>query len=262
MGIKQCCWQLNKIIVAIILSICLISAVMAEATVDVKPVSVDTFDSIMLDGNMTLVLTNADKGSTTHTVKISRPKGQSYDITVKDNVLHINQTTPWWEGVGAGTLTVDVGELKHLVVRDSASVSSEDFHCERLTIDADTAGTIKLAGKIGVENITTKGPGLIDIAWVTSSNLIVDSYGSGTTKLSGTVDEIQARLSNHSVLDAQYLRAKVVSIQTKDYAKALVAPIDSLSAYTHDYSNVFYYQEPKHFSHFNTESGNVLQMSW
>ena len=223
--------------------------------------SLGAFEAISASGNLAITLTTGSNSSS-HTLHIDHPSNQNYSIAVKNRVLTIKQTTPWWQRVKPAVISVDVSQLKKLTLIDAASLKVSDLNSPSLAIDADTAGSIDIDGTVGLTSLVSKGPGNIQVSWVDSPLLKIDSYGSGTIKLSGKVEKLEASMSGHGTLEAQYLRANSIMVQTNKFARALVMPLSSLNAFAHGYSNIFYFKTPKNFSHFTSESGNVLQLQW
>jgi len=259
-------WRVPFMVTVLSSLVCLVPSVQAAKapatdTMVTSTQQLKAFDSMVVSGNIKVTVLPASQ-SGSQSLTITRPSSQSYAISVKKRVLTIRQTTPWWVSTQPAKITVDVNTLKKLSLYDAAAVSAKSFNTTSLAIDADTSGDINLDGKVGLTSLVLKGPGNVHVRWVDSPSLNIDSTGDSAIDLSGTVGQMHVRLSNHSSLQAEYMRADSIAIQTYRFAKAQVMPLTTLNAYAHDFSNIFYYKTPKYFTRFTSQSGNILQMQW
>jgi len=260
-------WCSRLMLAAVTVSACACLPLVADAKAPdaVKMVdmtqTVSNFDRIVVSGNIELRLVTA-KPAAKQSITTQYPSNQNYTIVVKQGELTLRQTTPWWVTTKPAIITVPVSDLKKISAYDAVSITADSLNLSALEISADTSGDINLDGQFGLTALDLKGPGKVKIAWVDSPSLSIDSSGDSQIELSGKVKQMHIKLSGHSALNAEYIRADSVAIQTNRFAKAQVMPLTTLNAFAHDFSNIFYYKTPKYFTRFTSQSGNVLQMEW
>jgi hypothetical protein len=208
--------------------------------------SLKPFKSIVLQGRASIELVNGSYAANATGMKVA------------SQVLH----------VGTPALATNVPikvfapGLKNITVTDNATVSSKNFKTAGLSINAKNNGTINLEGQFAIDKIYQRGNGRINISWIDSNNLFIDSDSGGPIYLAGTANNMTIKLTRDSQLDARYLRAQKASVLTTDKARADVLAIDTLGAFAVDKSNVFYYKRPHDLTVLTKGSGNVLQPDW
>lgn len=212
--------------------------------------------SMVVSGQSSVVLTY---GKGTALVAGSPDSFKHLKVYEKNGVLYFNSSN---NPTQSTIIKIGMSNLRQLIVAGNATVNAEDFSGRYLKIVAKDHGSIKLRGRVGAYNITQHGSGKIDIGWLDSYMLVVDSDGPGPIILAGTVEQILAKLADHAYLDARYLRARQASIFTTDHSTALVLPIDILKAFAADYSTINYYKRPKAITVVTKNHSNVLYLDW
>ena len=224
---------MKKILIAAILFFA--TEGMAMQMYDLPP-----FKSIVLNGNATVELVNG-------------PYATDDDKTiVKNQVLFITFKAS----------KISAPRLKNITVANNSVVNAKNFKTSNLTITAKGNGTVNLEGKYNINKIYQYGSGRINIDWIDSDNLFIDSNSKGPIYLAGKVNSMVAKLTHNAMFDARYLRTKKASIFTTDTARAYIAVLDTLGAFAVDNSNIYYYKRPHKITVVTKGSGNVLHPDW
>ena len=205
------------------------------------------FKSIEVSGNTAVELVNGPYSA-----------NNNNRITVTDQVLHVAAPS----STNNSIVKVFAPGLKSITVIGSATVNAKDFKTTGLTVTAKGSGTVNLEGHYVIDKIYQSGNGRINIGWIDSDNLFVDSRSGGPVCLSGTVNSMVAKLTNNAYFDARYLRVQRASVFTTDKAHADIVVLDTLGAFAIDNSNIFYYKRPHNLTIATNNSGNVLQPDW
>jgi len=213
------------------------------------------FKAIELNKNTTIELANGS-----YAVNITGPEKYLYDdqVSVTNQVLHVGAS----KSASNTTIRVFAPGLKKIAVTDNAVVNAKDFQTTDLTIIAKNNGAINLEGQYIINRIYQYGNGRINIDWINSDRLFIDSHSSGPICLAGTVNSMIAKLTHNASLDARYLRAQKASVFTTDTAQADITVLDTLEAFATDRSNIYYYKRPRNITVVTKESGNVLRPYW
>lgn len=227
----------------------------AEKEVITQKYSLQPFRSIMLNDKITVELAN---GSYAASITDAQENLQKYQFNVINHVLHVNAPV----SANNTTIRVFAPELKSITVTGNAMVKAEDFKTVGLTITAKDNGTINLEGQYVVDKIIQRGNGRIDISWINSDNLVVDSRSSGPIYLAGAVNSMVVKLMRNAQFNARYLRVQKASVFTTDKARADILVLGTLGAFAIDNSNIFYHKRPQSLTVETKGSGNVLHSDW
>jgi hypothetical protein len=219
-----------------------------------KHCSLGSFYSVVMRGNARVEIANGAYGVDIIGIQDNY---KCPDIDV-NHVLNINTNN---ENINA-IIKICVPKLKSITVFDNATVSTQDFKTNGLSIIAKDNGTINLEGQFGIDKISQFGSGRIDIGWVDTDSLIVEGNGNGPIYLAGHVDNLAVRLTKNARLYARYLRAKKAHSFTTDYALAEIWVSDALGAFAVNNSNIYYYKRPKDITIVTRDHGNVLYPHW
>jgi len=214
-----------------------------------------SFNSIVVTGYASIELINGPCGT-----KISGLRKQSdpHQFAIQDQVLYVSAPA----STANANIAIPASRIKNLTVTDNATVTSKNLKTAGLNIAAHNNGTINLEGQLAINKITQTGNGRINIEWIDSNRLFIDSNSSGPLYLAGTVTHMVAKLTGNADLDARYLRAKKASILTTDHARADIVVLDTLNAFAIDNSSIYYYKRPKNLTPLTKDSGNVLHPDW
>jgi len=212
------------------------------------------FKSIVVEGNPTVTLVNGPYG-----IKITGPREDldNYKLSVVGQTLHIVTLSPSASSV---FIKVTTHNLKNLTVTDDATVNAKNFKTRGLTIVARDNGAINLEGRYKIDRISQHGNGRINIAWVDSCRLFVDSNSAGPIYLAGTAEGMGVKLAGNALLEARYLYTKIASVSTENRARADILAINKLKASAIDKSNICYYKRPHYLTVITKGSGNVLYL--
>ena len=225
-------------------------------------VSVSTFDAIHASGYFTVVIVNS-RSAKQPAVKVAGYSFEPIQVRVHHHTLYLQSPGHPVPGFNHREIvTVYTDHLEGLTVAGPTNVRGLDIYSNGLMIQSSGTGNILLRGKIQLNRIQQSGDNRINIRWVDSGMLYVNSTGRGSIHLAGVSNVLYARLRGHASLNAQYLRTHDVQVQTKNQSAASVCPTHTLRAFAFDHSNVYYYKYPKNITQYSAQSGNVLQMAW
>lgn len=211
------------------------------------------FKSIVLNGNAIIKLVNGS-----YTASITGPENYLYDdqVSVVNQILNIDTL----KSANNIIIKISAPRLKNITVAGNSTMNAKDFKTTGLTVIAKDNGTINLEGKYIIDRIYQYGNGRINIIWVESDNLFIDSRSNGPIYLAGIVKNMVAKLTHNALLDARYLRVQKASVFTTDAAQANVVALDILGAFATNNSNIYYYNRPHIMTTVTNESGNVLHL--
>lgn len=220
--------------------------------------SLPAFSSIHVTGFVKVIIHGTNSKSPKSTAVTSHHSNQ-VSIKIRHHTLYIRSLKSALPRRKASIVKVRMYRLNKLDVYGRASVTAKNIKSDGLYLRADTIHPITLDGILIVDRIINYGPSKIKIRWVKGKAISIRSM-AGRITLAGNVAELRAKLRNHAVLDAQYLRTQHALIQAKDYATAKIQPVQSLRAFASDNSNVYFYKNPEHISRNTSGSGNILQL--
>jgi len=224
--------------------------------------SVAPFNRINANGYFNLVIKGVRSASKS-SVTIATYPAEPLRVHVADHTLYIKAPKYPLPGLKKRPVAViRMPNLNGLVVAGPTNVTSKNLRGRKLNITASGSGKLNLLGVIDVDHIQQTGDNKINIRWVKSSTVYINSNGFGSIRLAGTAKVLYARLLGSSILHAAYLRTHYVQVLAKDKALAYVCPIDTLRAFASDSGNIYYYKYPKNITRNTEQSGNVLQMAW
>ncbi|EKE00589.1 MAG: hypothetical protein ACD_21C00323G0004 [uncultured bacterium] len=209
----------------------------------------------MLKGNTAIELANGSYAASITGIKESL---NGYQFNIKDQVLYVGTTA----SASNVAIKLFAPGLKNLTVTDNATINAKNFKTAGLNVLAKNNGTINLEGQYAVNKLYQLGNGRINISWIDSEKLFIDSDSKGPIYLAGIVNSMVIKLTHNAYLDARYLRAQKASVFTTDNARADVLVLDTLGAFAIDKSNIYYYKRPPHFTVVTKGKGNVLHPDW
>lgn len=164
----------------------------------------------------------------------------------------------------AGSGAVDLSgkmNLKQFTYSGPANVHITGIDSDGLSVYAQQgAGNVFLMGKINLFNLIAGGTVNFYIEGINSGEMMVDLHDNAKAHLTGNARILNARTNMFAVLDGYYLAVDEIYVKTLGASKADVRPINLLTAYAKDNSNVYYYQQPKFIAPYMNLSGSVLPM--
>jgi hypothetical protein len=218
-----------------------------------KTYGLQPFKSIFLDSDTTIELSNGPYAAII--ANVNEDDLYNYGFEVKDQVLRIT-------AANNTLIKIVTPTLNKITVTSNATVNAKDFKTSGLTIIAKNNGTVNLEGQLGIDKIQQRGSGRINVSWIDSDQLFIDSDSAGPLCLAGNVTNMEAKLMNHAQLDARYLRTQNASVFTTDSAHADILVLNTLGGFAMDDSSIYYYKRPKNITVVTKESGNVLHPDW
>lgn len=218
-----------------------------------KTICLPRFNSLVVNGDVTVEI---DKGPQKLIVCGTLEDLEKFRVTIINCKLNICGKTTCTHPIYVKLCTPS---LKNITVSGNASITKLNFYSECLSITARGNGSINLRGRFDAANIHQRGTGKIEMSWIDSDKLVVDSSNSGPIYLKGNVNCMLVKLIRDGNLDAKCLRAHKAVVLTTDDAVAHVFATKSLSAYASGNSNIYYYKRPPKLTVVTKDSGNVLK---
>jgi len=216
------------------------------------------FSAIQVTGNINLIIQGTNSKNPKSTAIISH-NSKRVTAKIRHHTLYLQTLNAALPSNKPSTVKVRIYRLNKLNVYGRSSVTANHIKSDGLYLLSDTVRNITLNGALLVNKIVSFASNKISIRWLNGKALSVKS-SAGRIMLAGSVTELQVKLRNHAKLDAKYLRAQRILIQTKNFAVAKVLPIKSLRAFASGHSNIYFYKKPVHISRYTSDSGNVLQL--
>ena len=210
------------------------------------------FKTLVVEGDNPIELIN---GPYSTTVTGFQKNMKDYTAKIVDQTLYVRTKK-------TVNLQVSAYDLKNIIVKHHATLSTKNFRANHLNITTINNGSIQLDGLFNIDKISQHGSGRIDIKWISSNNLTIISNANGPIYLAGIANNVTAKLTKQAQLEARYLRAKNASIFTTDHAKANVLSLSSLKAFAVDNSQINYYKRPVKLTTVTKNSGNILHPGW
>lgn len=219
------------------------------------------FDNIIADGYFKLELSEQTEAKPAYITTSSYPDSP-INLTIHNRTLYIMSAYTYVPDMPQPQISIKLKELKELIVYGPTEVASKYFPTTGLKLVAQGYGKISI-GKVGKLNIIEqKGNNTINISGIETETLDVNTSGFGKTTLSGKAESLYARLNEAAILKARNLAADKVIVQTHGNAQAYVHPLESLRAFAHEASTIYYYKQINELTSQPVQSGNVLEMGW
>lgn len=228
-----------------------------QRTVTTKNYALPYFDAITVSGDMYV---EVNQGAPAASSAAQKQYNDKITAQVTKHTLYL--TLPNYINQKNVAVLIDVNNLKSLRAENHAYVIAKNLNSANLEVMADSHASINLHGMMSVHKITQKSDGKIEINWIKSKKLEVESYGHGLILLAGKVKELSAKLRSNAQLDARYLRALTATIIATDVATAHVWVSDLMNVYTERQSNIYYYRISKHRNIVSKDHSNVLYLDW
>jgi hypothetical protein len=111
-----------------------------------------------------------------------------------------------------------------------------------------------------VKRLHYQGSGNVRLTNIDVDHFIADIDGSGYVYLAGHANRFDAQVTGSSHLDAKALTARVVFVNTDDFAQAEILSHGQISALSGGNSDIYYYENPGLVAQHETYSGSVMRM--
>lgn len=213
------------------------------------------FDKIVVKDNIDVKLSNGNYGMTV--MPYDNKCTKFYSNVDKNNSLVLYLHSCNNERV---LVNVSMPNVHVIATHGVATVSSnsKNFHANNLEIYAFDSSIIHLDGRINVTKIIQKSHGKIELMWVNSPNLRVESYCNGMVYLAGVAKNLFVKLKDSSFFMGKYLRTDDATILATHNSRGDVLVKKHLDAYADSSSLIVYYKLTKS-TIVTKNSGNVLQ---
>jgi len=226
-----------------------------QQTVTVRNYPFAYFDSLVISGRMYVEI---KQGGFAVSSAAQKQFNDQINAKVQGSTLYI--TLPGYVPQQSVAVLINLPDLKSLKASNNAYITAPSLKVKTLNITADSHASISIQGQIGLNQVTQKSDGKIDVSWVKSKNLEINSNDNGRVTLAGRVLQLIAKLSGKAQVDTRYLRAQHADIFATRAATAHVWAAKSLKAYADEQSNIYYYRYPLRKTIVSREHGNVLYM--
>jgi hypothetical protein len=233
---------------------------------NIKRYKAGYFTSIETDGNFSIQIQRGRKSY----VEISGEGARFVDASITGGTLILRDVDPDPDPdpkhakepiyFPAATVKVSMSYLDNLYLQGQSFVRGSNIRSHGLCIDANGRSYVLLNGVVDVHQIFANDNSRISIQWVDNNDLQVEGRDYSHIYMAGVAKLLHARLSGKSSLDAKYLRARTVLVQTIDNAVAEVLAIKALYAFANGCSDVYFYKRSRYIFMSSQLSGNVLQM--
>ncbi|MEE9451751.1 MAG: DUF2807 domain-containing protein [Gammaproteobacteria bacterium] len=258
--------------------------------------AVEPFNVVRASGDVNIHIIS-DPGN--YAVRLIGGEKESAEVEVRvlDNVLYVHRDPSKSDQEPLAEIYVD--SLYQLDYTGDANVFAGNLDSALLDVTVDTQGTVSLAGKIGLRELSVQGSGKVDIDGIVSRELAVtlegsakvvlhghadletldytgsgeiifptvnstelDINGSGSAyvELGGKVNKLNVKLNDSALFNGKSLVAQQANIKTYQQSLAEIHVVGAQEALASDESNIYYYQEPKFKANYMAEDGSVLYM--
>jgi hypothetical protein len=150
--------------------------------------------------------------------------------------------------------------LEYLRITNSFQVTLDTITTPYLLAWIKNSGSVHVQGVIGMRELDAENSQSIEFGWLNSPILNVNLLENSSVSLAGDPAYVNAKIGDHSTLDAKYLNAHRLFIQTAGDATARVTATDALNARATDNSNIYYYHQPITFNPHYADNGSILYM--
>ena len=192
-------------------------------------------------------------------VPVNEALSDPRNITVENHILSLSN------GLFSSRKRIDISlaNLQGLRINDETTVTGKAIHGHKTIIEDASKGDITLTeGYLDLRSLDVNHSGHVSLYWINSPSLDLTAMGDSQIHLAGIANTLHARVSDTSVLNAQYLRSEETVVQTTHYALAYVLPTKNLRAFSYDQSNIYTYKWPVNETPVSAQWGNILQMDW
>lgn len=200
-----------------------------------------------------------------------------------------------------GQVNVDVhgGSLDKVRYVGSGMLTGSQLNTRLLDLDLENQGTTRLGGSLGIQDLTVKGKGLVQLSgvhsynmginligdpkvqiagaahlskltmtgdgslsmyWVKGYNLAITAKNKARLQLAGAVNHLELDLHGMAQFKGRYLRAQRSFVKTYDRSIAEISSVNHQSSLASDASDIYYYNIPTTRADFMAFDGSVLDM--
>lgn len=151
-------------------------------------------------------------------------------------------------------------DLRRIYIIGSSSLLVNGVNSRQLNVYDRTSGNVQLNGFANLQRLDDGNSGTFALQWVNGCDVQVIAQGTGHIFLAGATDVFEAYLYGSYYLDAKFLTAKHVFVDTNQNSNAEVRPGQSLTASAKNCSNVYYYHKPILLSPYALPPASILNM--
>lgn len=122
-------------------------------------------------------------------------------------------------------------------------------------------GNLDLSGYIHLTHLDVSGTGQTQLHWINSPLLTIQAKNQSKVVLAGNVGTLSANAFHHAQIDVRFLKTQQAYVRTFQASNAYLFVIQSLFAYAHSQSNIYYFNQPGSVAPITNAHGNVLAMN-
>jgi hypothetical protein len=217
---------------------------------------VSMFDQVAITGNAEVAIVCGD--AAVRVTKLNAPEN-IVSVRVRHHILTIS--TPLQP---IGKIKIQIASpyaIRGIKVSGSIALQGdENVTAKALELHIDGNNSLSLSGEINLRRLIQNGDGKIDLSWINSKKVIVESTGNGHIYLAGRVKDFLIKLKKTAKLDARYLRAEKITALVTDNTVADVFAIKELNGYADQNSTLYYHNNlPLTMNIVAKDTANVLQ---
>lgn len=222
------------------------------------------FSRIVADSDISITLRNAQTPQVA-VMNRDKPGRELVVATVKEGTLYLQDTAGYCPSrirCEPLQVLVDANGVNLVHLHHKSSLYAPNYNAQHFSVISHTSGNIIVHGALQVSHIEQYGPGMISIDGIQTKKLEIFSNSPGLVRLAGSVDSLDVRTINNGRVDAKYLAANEVLVQSSGNSEVAVRPTESLNGFASGYSHIYYYKTPSFITPRTYASGNILQMQY
>ena len=206
-----------------------------------KRIDLDTFNELMIGGDVNVILTDEASGSLT--LKGSKEAIEEISVTLRNQKLRIEKKkSSYWMNFGKSSQRVTV------------EIPSTTFKGIYLSGSGNLSGSIKADNQL---KLVVSGSGSIESDLGDAQSINASGSGSGDLTLTGNCDILTLQIAGSGNINADELRAKVVEAKIAGSGNGRIHVSDKLTASIAGSGNLTYSGNPEKVDQSVAGSGRI-----
>ncbi len=173
--------------------------------------------------------------------------------------LHTRALDLYIDNAGTTRLGGDLG-IQDLVVKGDSSVLLSGVNSYDLKVKLIGSPKVQINGVINLSHLTINGNGWLSMYWVKSHNLTIVASKKAKIQLAGIANRLEVELWNSAQFKGRYLRAQRSFVKTHNKSVAEISAVNHQSSLANDVSDIYYYNIPNTRADFMAKDGSILDM--
>lgn len=150
--------------------------------------------------------------------------------------------------------------LNNLIVKGDGLVQISGVTSYNLHVQLIGSPKVQLSGKVTLAELDINGNGWLSLYWVKSNNLLIKARKAARIQLAGIVNRLDVELWGSAQFKGRYLRAQRSFVKTHDKSVAEISSVNHQSNLATDASDIYYYNIANTRADFMGFDGSVLDM--